>query len=141
MYVGKEMVRFYLIKKYIGMVYAMFSIGILGFLVWSQLVAFLKGDFEVINYAVCWNSLVSIITFNSENIIGYAQSAGNLSIIFPLLLNNKDSENNSDKSPSETTRDSSTGAEPPMELRYSPHDFILSKYSFINYYLYSLTII
>jgi hypothetical protein len=106
-YVGKEMVRFYLIKKYIGMVYAMFSIGILGFLVWSQLVAFLKGDFEVINYAVCWNSLVSIITFNSENIIGYAQSAGNLSIIFPLLLNYKDSENNSDKSPSETTRETS----------------------------------
>jgi hypothetical protein len=67
------------------MVYAMFSIGILGFLVWSQLVAlphysyFYNNKFEegVINLAVCWNSLVLTSTFNSKNLVSYTQSAGN----------------------------------------------------------------
>lgn len=81
------------------MIYAMFSIGILGFLVWSQWLAFFIGDYEVINFAICWKSLVSISTFNSKNLIGYAQSAGNLS------FNNK--KNRADKSPSETTRETS----------------------------------
>lgn len=90
---------------YLGMVYAMMSIGVLGFVVWSQRLAFLIGDYEVINFAVCWNSLVSISTFNSENLIGYAQSAGNLSfMIFIILLVNK---TKTDKSPSETTRETS----------------------------------
>lgn len=33
---------------------------------------------KVILFAICWNSLVSIGTFNSQNLIGYAQSAGNV---------------------------------------------------------------
>jgi hypothetical protein len=86
----------------------MFSIGILGFLVWSQWLAFLIGDFEVINFAICWKSLVSIGTFNSENLIGYAQSAGNLSLLSTLIVrDNYDHQVFADKSPSETTRETS----------------------------------
>lgn len=60
------------------MVYAMFSIGILGFLVWSLMVALLHCEVEVINRAICWNSLVLTSTFNSKNLVSYTQSAGNL---------------------------------------------------------------
>ena len=88
------------------MVYAMCSIGILGFVVWSQWLAFLMGDYKVINFAIWfWNSLVPISTFNSENLIGYAQSAGNLSFMTSSLLVVKDAE--AEKSPSETTRETS----------------------------------
>lgn len=60
------------------MVYAMFSIGILGFLVWSQVVALPHCEMRVINLAICWNSLVLISTFNSKNLVSYTQPAGNL---------------------------------------------------------------
>ena len=68
----------------------MFTIGILGFLVWSQFYfsLFAQKSFEtvalpycevrVINFAVCWDSLVLIGTFSSKNLISYTQSAGNL---------------------------------------------------------------
>jgi hypothetical protein len=70
------------------MVYAMFSIGILGFLVWScfyqfnlteliGMVALLYCEVQVINIAVYWNSSTLVSTFDSKNLISYTQSAGN----------------------------------------------------------------
>jgi hypothetical protein len=47
--------------------------------------AFPLGNFRVINFAVCWESLVLIGTFNSQNPISYAQLAGNLSILLLLF--------------------------------------------------------
>jgi hypothetical protein len=55
---------------------------------------------------VCWESLVPINTFNSENLIGYAQSAGNLSFIFLVIYLIK-YYIKSEKSSSETTRETS----------------------------------
>lgn len=67
------------------MVYAMFSIGILGFIVWSQVVALLYCEVELINIAICWNSSILIGTLNSKNSIIKTQSAGNLSQMYFTL--------------------------------------------------------
>jgi hypothetical protein len=61
------------------MVYAMLSIGLLGFIVWSFIMmALLISNFEVINFAICWNSFTLINTLNSKNFINNTQSAGKI---------------------------------------------------------------
>lgn len=68
-------------KLYLGMVYAMCSIGILGFVVWSWVLASPHSDMSAyIYFAICWNGLVLIGTLNGKNSISYTKSAGNLSL-------------------------------------------------------------
>ena len=64
----------------------MFSIGILGFLVWSfffssmqreELVALSYREVGVTNLAVCWDSLTLLGTFSCKNLSSHTQSAGN----------------------------------------------------------------
>jgi hypothetical protein len=62
------------------------SIGVLGFVVWSQIMASPTGDSWGINFAICWDSLVLIGTFARKNLISYAQSAGNLSFLLCCLI-------------------------------------------------------
>jgi hypothetical protein len=44
------------------MIYAMGSIGLLGFLVWSYILASSYSDIRLIYFAICWNSLTLIST-------------------------------------------------------------------------------
>jgi len=65
----------------VGKVYAKISIGILGFIVWSYMMAlffFNEIQEEVINIAICWNSSTLLSTLNSKNLNNYTQPAGNL---------------------------------------------------------------
>lgn len=81
---------------YLGMVYAMMSIGILGFVVWSWVLASPHSDIRIyiIYFAICWNGLVLYDTLNSKNSFSYTQSAGNLSLYY---------SNSKTQSASETT--------------------------------------
>ena len=81
------------------MVYAMMSIGVLGFVVWSLFLASPYSNMRAfIYFAICLNSLMFISTFNSKNLISYTQWASNLSL-YSLW--------NKTQSASETTRETS----------------------------------
>ena len=83
------------------MVYAMMSIGVLGFIVWSCVMASPYSDIRNwINHAICWNSLVLISTLNGKSLISYTQSADNLSLNSCASLDSK-------QSVSETIRETS----------------------------------
>jgi len=76
------------------------SIGILGFIVWSWVLASPHSDMSahIIYFAICWNGLVLIGTLNGKNSISYTKSAGNLSLY---------SSESKTQSASETTRETS----------------------------------
>lgn len=79
----------------IGMVYAMGSIGFLGLLVWSLFMVaspYSNIRFLIINFTICWNGLVLISTFYSENLISYTQSAGNMFFFISNDISHRTSE-------------------------------------------------
>ena len=76
-----------------GMIYAIASIGLLGFLVWSwhtilaitrrATLASLYSDIKnKINFAICWKDLKLYSTLKCKNLYSYIQSAGNLSLVY-----------------------------------------------------------
>lgn len=80
------------------MVYAMMSIGVLGFVVWSWFSASPHSDMSVYNFAICLNSIMLASTLKGKNLVSATQWAGNLSL--HLFINEI-------QSASETTRETS----------------------------------
>lgn len=122
------------------MVYAIASIGILGFIVWSffteyyLLVEYLDNcyvvalpycEVRVINIAVCWNSLVLIDTFNGKNLISYTQSAGN----------RYTSSDRSLMSSSETTRNTSFNITQFYDHYKNNHNLLVPDYNWLIWFI------
>ena len=83
---------------YLGMVYAMMSIGVLGFVVWSWFMASPYSNISVYIFAICLDSFMLISTLNGKNLISTTQWANNLSLYFLI---------NKIQSVSETTSETS----------------------------------
>jgi len=56
-------------------------------------VAFFDREVEVINFAICWESLKSMGTFYCKNLICYAQSAGNFNFVIWFFTSNTELHN------------------------------------------------
>jgi len=56
-------------------------------------VAFFDREVEVINLAVCWESLKSMGTFYCKNLICYVQSAGNFNFVIWFFTSNTELHN------------------------------------------------
>jgi hypothetical protein len=84
------------------MVYAMFSIGILGCLVWSRMMGLSVCEDWVINFTVGWEDFTLLNTFYSSDVNNIVQSAGNF-----LIINKRLVHSTSIKGSSEAIRGSS----------------------------------
>lgn len=75
------------------MVYAMMSIGVLGFVVWSQWLAFPISDYGVINSTVGWNGVLFLLLFTITSICFICiAKLGNLLDTFYSLNANKSAQ-------------------------------------------------
>ena len=63
----------------------MFSIAILGLIVWSQLVGLLFCEECVINSTVGWKDLMLLNTFYSSDVNNMVQSVGNFSSMYLIV--------------------------------------------------------
>ena len=72
---------------YLGMVYAMMSIGVLGFVVWSWVLASPHSDMwiYIVYFAICWDGLVLIGTLNGKNSVNYTRSAGKANTLLKVV--------------------------------------------------------
>ena len=113
------------------------SIGVLGFVVWSQWLAFLKGDYEVINSTVGWNGLLfSFLFFFFIIDKDQITELGNLLDTFCSLNANKSAQSagNSNSRPtitSTTTRPTTMGDGGSSEtIRGNTYDLFLKNFSY-----------
>ena len=67
------------------MVYAIISIGLLGFIVWSQLMAFIYCKINIVDFTVGWKDYTLLNTFYSLNVNNNIPSAGNSLLSVGLL--------------------------------------------------------
>lgn len=109
------------------------SIGVLGFVVWSQWLAFLLGDYEVINFTVGWNGLLFLFLFfflikDKDQIT----ELGNLLDTFCSLNANKSAQSAGNSCPTITSTTSTTmGKGGSSEtIRGNTYDLFLKNFSY-----------
>ena len=92
------------------MVYAIISIGLLGFIVWSQMMAFLICENWVINFTIGWKDFTLLNTFYSLDVNNMIQSAGNskpIILAYSIFFMNDQNQLGLHRGSSETIRENS----------------------------------